>query len=636
MKIILLCGGSGVRIDNILPKPLNLIHGVPLIQLCIESLVGLSELIIFYNPILDEYGFREFCINQFPKISFMFYKTPFPTRGPVETMYLCLKSWDLAGDNPIIFLDNDNIYDGFDFETVARFQTPCVFYARNKTGLSHYSFLKIDKNAHHVLDIKERLPISDDICVGGYGFANIQQALYYCRTVISDCSDSEPFVSFVIQKMLQEHITVFAHEFEACFSVGTPNDAIHNSDKIPRKQLRIVFDLDNTIVTYPRKYKDYSTVGLYKNIVDFIRELKKQDHYIIIHTARKMVSANHSIEIAKTMIGDSIESFLNEHNIPFDEIILGKPFGDIYIDDKAYNPFDHSLFSQIGFYRQPQRMRLKGNRYHEFHRVNKTTINKCGQGLEGEAYFYNAISNHTVRNLFPTFRQYISNTSISLEYIHGIPLNDLYSHELLQQHLFRKLMKTVKELHSADIDDGSIITHEKLRHHFLNKFLERSKKQSDYILLEGFSDIFRRLNHWLLDDFLKHAPRRHAINHIIHGDLWFSNIIYSDKRFVFIDMRGRVDDVLSIKGYVIYDYAKLYQSIIGLDYIIANGRHIPNHVREPIEQEFWEIYEYDPTELRMMTAYMIFNTFHAYDTDVSIDNRQLIWELISRLISEDH
>jgi hypothetical protein len=41
---------------------------------------------------------------------------------------------------------------------------------------------------------------------------------------------------------------------------------------------------------------------------------------------------------------------LKELGIEYDEIHFGKPYGDIYIDDKAFNTFDLSLFQQIGFY----------------------------------------------------------------------------------------------------------------------------------------------------------------------------------------------------------------------------------------------------------------------------------------------
>ena len=50
------------------------------------------------------------------------------------------------------------------------------------------------------------------------------------------------------------------------------------------KILRFCFDLDNTLVTYPKIANDYSSVEPIKKTIDFVRYLKKLGHTIIIHT----------------------------------------------------------------------------------------------------------------------------------------------------------------------------------------------------------------------------------------------------------------------------------------------------------------------------------------------------------------
>ena len=54
----------------------------------------------------------------------------------------------------------------------------------------------------------------------------------------------------------------------------------------------------------------------------------------------------------------------------------------------------------------------------------------------------------------------------------------------------------------------------------------------------------------------------------IHGDLWFSNIIINGNIIKVIDMRGMIGNIYTTNGDKMYDYAKLYQSILGFDYII--------------------------------------------------------------------
>jgi hypothetical protein len=51
--------------------------------------------------------------------------------------------------------------------------------------------------------------------------------------------------------------------------------------------------------------------------------------------------------------------------------------------------------------------------------------------------------------------------------------------------------------------------------------------------------------------------------------LWFSNIIlnYNDE-FKLLDMKGEINNKLTLSGDAYYDYGKIYQSILGLDMIV--------------------------------------------------------------------
>ena len=58
---------------------------------------------------------------------------------------------------------------------------------------------------------------------------------------------------------------------------------------------------------------------------------------------------------------------------------------------------------------------------------------------------------------------------------------------------------------------------------------------------------------------------------IIHGDLVFSNIILTNTgKIKFVDVKGKQGDELSIFGHSFYDYAKIYQSLIGYDEILLD------------------------------------------------------------------
>ena len=107
--------------------------------------------------------------------------------------------------------------------------------------------------------------------------------------------------------------------------------------------MRICFDLDNTLVTYPTIPNDYSSVKPIMKNINLLKNLKKDGHEIIIFTARRMLTHNHNV--GKVMKDIALVTFetLNKFNIEYDEILFGKPIADIYIDDRAYNPYFNNI-----------------------------------------------------------------------------------------------------------------------------------------------------------------------------------------------------------------------------------------------------------------------------------------------------
>lgn len=99
--------------------------------------------------------------------------------------------------------------------------------------------------------------------------------------------------------------------------------------------MRICLDLDGTICLTKTNHQSYSDVLPFPGAVEKIQKLKQDGHYIIIYTARHMGSCNNNIGQVMARQGKIIIEWLDKHKIPYDEIVLGKPLADIYIDDKA-------------------------------------------------------------------------------------------------------------------------------------------------------------------------------------------------------------------------------------------------------------------------------------------------------------
>ena len=100
-----------------------------------------------------------------------------------------------------------------------------------------------------------------------------------------------------------------------------------------RDNMRIVFDLDGVICELKKPSESYSDVIPKKKIIQKMRNLKEEGHYLIIHTARHMKTCEGDVTKVIEKIGKITEDWLEKWQVPYDEIIFGKPYADAYIDD---------------------------------------------------------------------------------------------------------------------------------------------------------------------------------------------------------------------------------------------------------------------------------------------------------------
>ena len=627
-----MCGGAGTRFENIYPKPLNYVLGRPLISYVLDQLKSaLTVLTVFFYYELEYYGFKELLINSYKDVTFQFIKIGFRTRGPVETCYVGLKKMKWVDDEQILFLDNDNIYAGLsslDLLPSGNF----LITNKNPTGFSHYSFIQRN-DENRITDIQERKMISDDICMGGYGFKNYETCLKYLEQVMEAVED-EPFLSYAFKKMLLGNEEVKSFELPLSYSLGTPNDILLNMNKVTIKQLRIVFDLDNTILSYPTQYKDYSTVKPVEHLKGLIKLLKSKGHEIIIYTARKMVSCNDNVGKIIRSVGRTTLDSLDEFEIPYDELHFGKPYGDIYIDDKAFNTFDKNLSEQIGFFEAPISLEdYQTNKYNRVRRINKTRIMKEGPSLKGEIWFYDHIQQSSLSIYFPSLISRENVNRIVLEFIDGSLLSKIYNEGLLQDFLLIKLLNTAQVIHSTHLDDGVQIDQDDLTLHYREKYEERSRHRENYPF-KNFDTVYNNINIFLEDYLSKPIP----IVDVIHGDLWFSNILFIKSEFKLVDMRGKIHNKFTTKGDRLYDYAKMYQSILGLDHILEFGEHIPEHIFNKMNDLFWahlidqKVFSLtEKNDIIRLTGYLIYNTFHSYPENFDERKKDLIWKLVENI-----
>lgn len=102
--------------------------------------------------------------------------------------------------------------------------------------------------------------------------------------------------------------------------------------------MRYCFDLDDTICVH--RNRDYENARPVEAVIARMQEIRKADPeaWIIIYTSRGMNSCKGDAMLADQTNRPTMEAWLKKHDVPYDQIIFGKPLADVYIDDKAMRP----------------------------------------------------------------------------------------------------------------------------------------------------------------------------------------------------------------------------------------------------------------------------------------------------------
>ena len=620
MKYIILCGGISES-NYSLPKPLNYIHGKYMIEYIIENIPS-NDIYIFYNIFLEEYNFEEIVMNLFKDKTFHFSKIDYLTRGPVESALigLKLKNNKSNGHNdfnePIMFIDNDNVHN----IPLLNLSQNFIGYGNNSDE-STFSFIQIENGK--VVSIQEKQKISDNYCCGIYGFKSSEIFITYAERIIKENLriNNQFFFSQVYKLMIEDHFDIIPIFISYTKLIG-------NINQLFNKPLRICFDLDNTLVTLPTIPNDYGSVKPIYKMISLLKNLKKLGHIIIIYTARKMNSHKHNIGKVIRDIGLITFQTLEKFNIEYDEIIFGKPIADIYIDDKALNPYinDISYFGIDADSDEFIHNKVNNNKFNRIKKVDNI-IKKTGPYsiLRGELNYYQNIPSD-LSHYFPTLINFNKNENVlelSMEYIKGIPLYYLYKNCLLTEKNINELLEILQKIHNEK-NINVHIEEENIHNNYFKKLRERFNK-TEYFF-EDSEEVFEKI---IWDLSQNYSPE---LVGMIHGDFWFSNIIldYQDN-YRLIDMRGQIDGILSINGDKYYDYGKMYQSILGYD-LILNGINLNILYIENMKELFLKKchnYGLNVDYLKAVTRGLIFGTIHFIEKK---ETKERVWEFIKSII----
>lgn len=472
-----------------------------------------------------------------------------PTKGAADTIYQA--SDFFPKQQKIACLDCDTIlHDSAVDKLFGDFSNAIfTFLDQDKTGI--YSYVKLDPD-NIITEIREKDPISTIANAGVYVFENSDLLKTSCYNILQ--KTGELFLSRAVDDAINNG-NVFksvdiSNSFDCC---GTPAQLkSYSRSKLKQSKKKICFDIDGTLV-----YDLYKNPKAIEKNVKFCNEAYKNGHEIILHTARGMLSNNgdkNKIEALRPYIIDT----LNSLGILYHQLVLMKPYADLYIDDKSIAAHK-DLEKETGLYLYQEH----SSRAHNKITSSGNKIIKEGD-LSGENYYYNNIPEE-IKDLFPIVYN-SSKDRIELQRINKPTYSTLLMSQKLTKLDIDNLVNSIVKIHHTQSDGKQI----NLDWAYKQKVLERLDYYKDlYINLKINVDFCRELTSL---DFKNMYGR-------IHGDPVFTNIFLDSKHCKFIDSRGIWDNQLTNSGDLDYDYAKILQSLYGYDYALHN---------EPIEESYLE------------------------------------------------
>jgi len=109
---------------------------------------------------------------------------------------------------------------------------------------------------------------------------------------------------------------------------------------------RLIVDLDETITLHAQG--GYAEAAPNLMLIAKLREYKAQDFQIVINTSRNMRTFEGNVGLINVNTLPLILEWLKKHDVPFDEVYVGKPwcgFEGFHVDDRSVRPSEFIRYS---------------------------------------------------------------------------------------------------------------------------------------------------------------------------------------------------------------------------------------------------------------------------------------------------
>ena len=250
MKKIVLMAGKGSRFTDIgypAPKPFIEVNNKYILQHTTESCGSLIDHKSKNNPDLY-FSFLQKDENFFNitdrlkrvyghEIKFNIFKDI--TRGNLETAYETIKQSEIKDDDPVLFLDSDNKYNGENLETflnvLHQFDTEdfaSIVYFNPIDNSSKWCFAFVDEETKKIKTIKEKEETAiiegGEPMVGVFYFSSAKLFKKLAEGVLNSDKPvhNEFYMSQSIELAIEKNISVYGLLVDDVVPLGTPKDIV--------------------------------------------------------------------------------------------------------------------------------------------------------------------------------------------------------------------------------------------------------------------------------------------------------------------------------------------------------------------------------------------------------------------------
>lgn len=272
----------------------------------------------------------------------------------------------------------------------------------------------------------------------------------------------------------------------------------------------LVVDVDDTISTHVNR--DYENAIPHREIIDKLNNLRKNGWKIIYHTARGQVSCNGDIERIKKERLPVLIDWMNKNDVQYDDVLVGKPLGFYYIDDKSVRPDE---FIEMEY------KVLKGGSNALIERLGNRVIKQAPNAKNQFDWYMKALDEIPI----PKIYTYYGDT-IDMEYLDGQSMNEVLDSKKLHT-IFSYVKYGFKDMQGTEYSWNTMI--ERINASFFDDIVKDPKVVSFMEKNKSFC----------------------------HGDLTLENMIFKSGIIYFIDPNMPEE----LYSSWILDIGKLYQSL---------------------------------------------------------------------------